>query len=138
MDENSIRLFVAKDHVDRYEELRNLFANTQKLLLAAVAYSVKEGCVPISSEQAGGRSNKEIILSYVYGIEPFAATFLRSLAWSSQNFKDEVLKDESQYRDYIEGHLNAGVKAMGEAIAEEIDMHEWYYDYLKGCISESE
>ncbi len=133
--EGDVRLKVAKAFVDDYERLRVLFDNTQKLTLAAISFAIKEGLEPISHEDAGGRSNKEIIMAYIYRSEQYAADFLRVAAWAQAGFSDTaIMPDYSEYQHILEGYLNAGVKGLGEAMREEEDAFLWYFNYLKSSM----
>jgi hypothetical protein len=133
--EEDVRLKVAANFVDDYEELRELFDNTQKLTLAAISFAIKEGLEPISHKDAGGRSNKEIIMGYIYRSEQYAEDFLRVVAWAQADFSDEaIMPDYSQYQHILEGYLNAGVQGLGKAMREEDDAFRWYLSYLKSSM----
>ncbi len=133
--EVDVRLKVAKNLVEDYEMLRPLFENTQKLTLAAISFAIKEELEPISHEDAGGRSNKEIIMGYIYRSEPYAADFLRVAAWAHSNFSDTaIMPDYSEYQHILEGYLNAGVKGLGRVMREADDAFLWYFEYLESSM----
>lgn len=136
--EEDVRLKVAKDFVEDYERLRELFDNTQKLALAAISFAIKEGLDPIPHDAAGGRSNKEIIMGYIYRSEQYAADFLRIAAWAQTDFSDTaIMPDYSEYQHILEGYLNAGVKGLGRIIHEEDDAFLWYFNYLKSSMGQN-